>query len=671
MVYERSLRKTGEVLILGSVAFHLIGVEGCGGSSVVYQALYQDSLNKDQMHRVLIKELFPWHPKGAVFRDERGNIRCRPEGRDLMAASRRRYREGNQVNLELLKANPTCISGNLNSYEAYGTYYTVLSFHGGESLASILERQTKPFSLWEMLVQFMKILDALEHFHKNSLLYLDISPENILILPEQALFIDYNSVWHMDEILSGEYMFGECEGYSASEVRMQDRENISFASDTYSLCAVFYRMLTGKVLTEKEIIGNNLRKCLSENLPVFEKIPKTAVYKVAQILTRGLYILPHRRYQTVEALRADVRELMCRINGSGVSHSAIWESSRSLCRKQEGMSSPYLIQMLLADDGSILQIPRLFELLERGKSFLLTGSGGIGKTRLLKEMWKQRTLSYTPDRPVVYYIPLKDYQERGGEYGYIRNYILCHLRCGGNGESVKDALHRLEQLFSRRTGGSVSLILLLDGLNEAGSHREKLLREIEGLEKKEGVSLLVTERYGEVKEYSLREFQSVELQMLLQETVREELEVRKLTWPVESRLQELLRIPIMLELYEQAGLLEMEAGNATGPEPSVPVIRTPEDLAERYLQQLLLYQLRIDSGNEAAQLCHRYILKHLLPSIALKMEEKDSTLLNFDELFELVGESYRRLKEEAFGRSFRCYLGKSRKMLENIENEAE
>ena len=80
MLRGRNLRQPGETLILGETEYCVEGVQGQGGSAVVYRARYEDSLNRGCYHHVLIKELFPYHPKGWVYRDEQGWIRCCPEG---------------------------------------------------------------------------------------------------------------------------------------------------------------------------------------------------------------------------------------------------------------------------------------------------------------------------------------------------------------------------------------------------------------------------------------------------------------------------------------------------------------------------------------------------------------------------------------------------------------
>ena len=69
--------------MLGGTDYRVESVEGCGGSSVVYRASYEDRLNHECRHYVLIKELFPYHPKGDIYRDASGEICCRGDGADI------------------------------------------------------------------------------------------------------------------------------------------------------------------------------------------------------------------------------------------------------------------------------------------------------------------------------------------------------------------------------------------------------------------------------------------------------------------------------------------------------------------------------------------------------------------------------------------------------------
>ena len=87
-----------------------------------------------------------------------------------MEVCRRLFLQGNQVNLELLARLPEEISGNLNSYEAYGTFYSVLSVHGGRTLEEMLE-EGGPHCLKEAAEWMMWILDGLECFHRHRTLH--------------------------------------------------------------------------------------------------------------------------------------------------------------------------------------------------------------------------------------------------------------------------------------------------------------------------------------------------------------------------------------------------------------------------------------------------------------------------------------------------------------------
>ncbi len=74
----RKPRAAGEKLLLGGMEYRIEDVRGYGGSVIVYRASYRDGLNQDKRHEVLLKELFPYHKNGWIYRGEDGNICCRP-----------------------------------------------------------------------------------------------------------------------------------------------------------------------------------------------------------------------------------------------------------------------------------------------------------------------------------------------------------------------------------------------------------------------------------------------------------------------------------------------------------------------------------------------------------------------------------------------------------------
>ena len=62
----------GTLLPFPAMPCTLTGELGRGSNAIVYTGRYPDLLNPKEQHTVLIKELFPLHPKAAVFREETG-----------------------------------------------------------------------------------------------------------------------------------------------------------------------------------------------------------------------------------------------------------------------------------------------------------------------------------------------------------------------------------------------------------------------------------------------------------------------------------------------------------------------------------------------------------------------------------------------------------------------
>ena len=67
--------------------------------------------------------------RGGIERAPDGGVVCTGPGLAVMEEAKRRFLMGNQVNLELLAGRPEATAGNLNSFDARGTYYSVLSLH--------------------------------------------------------------------------------------------------------------------------------------------------------------------------------------------------------------------------------------------------------------------------------------------------------------------------------------------------------------------------------------------------------------------------------------------------------------------------------------------------------------------------------------------------------------
>jgi serine/threonine protein kinase len=97
---------------------------------------------------------------------------------------------------------------NINSYEKNGTLYTVLGNSNGETLESAVKGGKITSSLSGILACMLGIIDALDVFHRSGFLHLDVSPDNLLLMPQneggddryrRMILIDYNSAWRISD----------------------------------------------------------------------------------------------------------------------------------------------------------------------------------------------------------------------------------------------------------------------------------------------------------------------------------------------------------------------------------------------------------------------------------------------------------------------------------------
>lgn len=455
------------------------------------------------------------------------------------------------------------------------------------------------------------------------------------------------------------------QGYSSPEVRLQRLEFICPASDLYGVSAVFFRMLTGHPLSEQEVIGPSLNRSFPKDLPIFHREAESAARIAVQIVRRGLHTLPRKRYRSVDEMRQDIEELLCRIERKGISHSALWEKSCMDWKHRQIQPAAFQVERKVQIGDLKLTQDQLLEQLQNGIHLLLTGSGGMGKTYLLNSILAQYSKRYCPTQPVALYIPLVDHQAAGNDPYFLRKYLLHGLTLPNQTQHIDTAIQMLDQLFQQSE--TVKYFLLLDGLNEAGNQRAMLLREIETLSMFRSVSILITDRTSAVREYALYRYQEIVLLPLSQEEVIYVLQQHKLCVPEVQATLELLSNPMMLCLALQIWEMEQTKGNTDIPSK----LSDTDGIIRRYMDNLCYLELRRHSGNETEQLRQRYILEHLLPELAWLLYRQNKILPSFEQVYNIVKKSHQNLLRHSFCLAYPNYLGKSRLMLKEIRYQRE
>lgn len=650
------------VLAFEGMSCHVEEVIGQGSNAIVYKGWYWDRLNQDLRHHVLIKELFPFHPQQRIRREADGSILVEPEAEELWRTHWSSFESGNEVHLRLLADHPDLMvmGANLNSFHYNGTLYSVLGFTGGRSLQTELNRMGQ--DLRRAAVQMLGVLEALEAFHKSGYLHLDISPDNIMLVGsgehERVFLIDYNSARPVD---SRDSSYLSCKaGYSAPEVGTGNCAAIDFSSDLYSVAAVFYRYLMGRTLTLAETLRAKAPD--GRDSPLLADAPQTVRNMVGRILKKGLHTLPARRYRSIGQMRQAFQELIDRIDCVGVTHWALWENGKRSVEELIKMNPSLrylkeeknLYPIRLEQEGSMSLGGYLATVMSpEGRSGLILAQGGMGKTTLLLHTALLQGKRYAPSAPAVFYISLNGW--RGGDTQYIRSQILMSLRFKREMNTFDSAMHALHRLLQQRiqtkAGELPTVLLLLDGLNEIRDDMGPLVQEINELNAMAGVRIIAASR-SEIPALSL---ETVRLMPLDMEDIEAALGGRGLLIPQNQTVLQLLRTPLVLSIYLQAG----EAGRQLD-------IQSEEELMRAYLDTLLKKERQDLTEDDPRYWQVDAALNFVLPALAVAVNRAGHALTD-EQLLKTIEQCWKLLHTRKLRRKFPQWIGRSR----DIQAEAD
>lgn len=666
---RRTELKPGARLPFPGMECTIVGPVGRGSNAIVYEGEYRDSVNERFVHRVLIKELFPYEPGGHIWRDGQQRI-CRDgQGDEVWELHRRSFERGNRIHLRMLAQHPDQIGGNLNTHALNQTLYTLLDYSGGHSLEKEL-KSGAPQTLPQLLARMRKLLMALSVLHDQGFLHLDVSLDNVLLIGqgelERVMLIDYNSMHRMEELSEqGGIYFSAKEGFTAPEVRMGMVQRIGPHTDLFSAACVLYALLTGTTLTTVQLS----RKAPPDvsDTPLLRNAPATVKAQAAAILRRGLCVLPDKRYRSCSAMLQDLEELERRIAGVGVTHAALWEAGRGsvqhLVRQNPSLryvereSGLYPLRIQKEDGTSMPAQAWMDELIgENGASSLLVGEGGMGKSTVLLRSALHGTSRYTPAAPAVMYIPLMGI--RPGEGSFILDHILQMLRFDSKTQTMEDARHALLSLLNpaqkRTHEPQTRLLLLLDGLNEAAGDPSALLEEIRRLSGCSALRMLIATR-SVPEALTLPKAAMVPLE---EDDVAEALRAHGLLQPESADMRGLLRTPMMLSLFIQT------ADSAGGQVQC----QTRTELIDGYLNALC--QKASADAENAVDYRVEAAVRLVLPAIAREIGRRGRPLDN-PALYPVIRRCHRILCGRALARAFPEWIGHSREALGEGAQSAE
>lgn len=236
----------------GFVCYTVRGEIGRGASCVVYDASYNDRLGNAKLVRV--KECCPLALR--MTRDEGGALHADARDEVAFQAAKRRMLDAYQRNHALFSREEltNAVANTVDLYEHNNTLYIVSTWSNGVTLA-----EADIGGLRACVSLVLAAAKVVSHIHAAGFLYLDLKPENVMILrgtTEIVQLFDFDSTVSLEALDkairtgdTGSVRVSYSKGYAPLEQRTGDLKRLGAHSDVYSVGATLFKLLWGRTPT--------------------------------------------------------------------------------------------------------------------------------------------------------------------------------------------------------------------------------------------------------------------------------------------------------------------------------------------------------------------------------------------------------------------------------------
>lgn len=245
MFDKRKPLPQGWELVFGEEHRYVIAEEiGRGGSCIVYNGFYRDRIG--ERHLVKIKECYPYRLE--IERDAEENLTPDLSCKQTFLAEKQKfleaYRKNTALKTTLGLVNSTANATNI--YEYHNTCYVVMTEIEGRDYRSEADE-----NLQSLFLHLRTLARIVKKYHDCGMLYLDIKPENVLLIPEtkeQMVLFDFDSMVRKEKIQTqpNGWTFSVSDGYAAPELVRGKCSKICEATDVYAIGAIAFYKLFGR-----------------------------------------------------------------------------------------------------------------------------------------------------------------------------------------------------------------------------------------------------------------------------------------------------------------------------------------------------------------------------------------------------------------------------------------
>lgn len=345
--------------------YTIAGVLGSGGLSVVY------AVTDAQGHELALK------------------VSQRTGSTELLALQ--------QTELELLARlhHPAVVQVHASGVLEDGRPYIVMEQVRGQSLRDFLAER-RCLDVLQAISLVRKVADVMAYCHDMGVLHLDLKPSNIMVVDVHAL--DVKVLDFGISRLRGSWdaahtsVIAGTPGYVAPEcMDRHRREKLDARADLYAVGVIFYELIAGRLPFQASSASELISKQVDGRyLPLRQRVPEVPA-AVEQLIDSLLASDPDKRYPGAGQLARELRALYYAILAGDAALAGGARSGPGDTGEHDSIGELALVPDDVPLAGRSRELGALLDtLLEvvttgEGRSTMVIGPAGVGKTRLLSE----------------------------------------------------------------------------------------------------------------------------------------------------------------------------------------------------------------------------------------------------------------------------------------------
>ena len=270
-----------------------------------------------------------------------------------------------------------------------GLPVVVLEDFGGTSLNILSQQRRLPLD--ELLNVAIQLTRGLGEIHAANIIHKDINPSNVVYNPDTGVvkIIDFGISSYLTReqaAIANPQVVEASLPYIAPEQTGRMNRSIDYRSDFYSLGVTLFQLLTGRLpFTVSEPI--EWFHChIAKQPPAPRDVDPLIPPVLSEIIMKLMAKMAEDRYQSAAGIQADLQRCLDRLQSDG--------SIADFPLGTDDIPQDFQIpQRLYGREQEVAQLLAMFDRVSRGRAelILVSGYSGIGKTCLIREIYKPIT----------------------------------------------------------------------------------------------------------------------------------------------------------------------------------------------------------------------------------------------------------------------------------------